>query len=438
MASESPPSTASAEDQIRTGQVIDDFLIMDQIGSGAFSRVHVAEHLPTHAFAAVKIVDLTRLGPDEVKGMIREISVFQLVSHRNICSLYRISTLGHSILFFMEFAPCGTLLSLVNEKKGLSEAEAQFYFTQLFAAVRHLHLYHFIAHRDLKLENVMLGKGRVLKLADFGLAGTACNGFMHTFLGTPGFQAPEIVAGNEYNEKCDVWSLGVCLWAMVSARLPFSTQNANYRLFLEEIVSLQYPRTFSPLLQDLLKKMLTVKPEDRPSVMQLQDHPWMRGLEQLSPNIAPQPVYFQSARSLAAVSKMKRRKTQPNRAIITKCIEMGVGEEQLLADLTAGETTNATTTYFVLCNPVMERPPPRIRLRSESNPEIADLMTSGEAPRDILPRLHSPKRGKGNQPMEFATTRPIHIPPPLLSSTGQSPRATVRKPLDFRGSRRKL
>jgi serine/threonine protein kinase len=431
MANDSPSPTDP-------GQIIDDFLIMEQIGSGAFSKVHLAEHLPTHCFAAVKIVDLAKLGPADVKSMIREISVFQLVSHRNICSLYRISTVAQSILFFMEFAPGGTLLQVVNEKKGLSEPEAQFFFIQLFAAVRHLHLYYFVAHRDLKLENVMIGKNRIVKLADFGLAGTAYNALMHTFVGTPGFQAPEVIAGNEYTEKCDVWSLGVCLWAIVTGRMPFSTENSSIRPFLEEVMKIQYPKTFSPLLQDLLKRMLVIKPDERPNLMQLQDHMWLKGLEQLSPNIAPQPVYFQSARSLSAVSKLKRKKVTPNENAMKKCEDIGIDIEQLKMDLANGETTQATTTYFVLCNPVTERPPPRTSLKSGSEPLFALTPESGTPAREQLPPLNPghPPRGK----QEFALTRPMRSggQPIIPKLVGASPlMASMRKPLEIGGRRAK-
>jgi serine/threonine protein kinase len=421
------------------GQIIDDFLIMEQIGSGAFSKVHLAEHLPTHCFAAVKIVDLAQLGPADIKSMIREISVFQLVSHRNICSLYRISTVAQSLLFFMEYAPGGTLLHVVNEKKGLSEPEAQFYFIQLFAAVRHLHLYHFVAHRDLKLENVMIGKNKVVKLADFGLAGTSCDTLMHTFLGTPGFQAPEIIAGNEYNEKCVVWSLGVCLWAIVAGRMPFSTENSSIRLFLEEVVNIQYPKTFSPLLLDLLKRMLIVKPDERPHLMQLQDHMWLKGLEQLSPNIAPQPVYFQSARSLSAVSKLKRQKVTPNEKVLKKCEDMGIDIEPLKAELANGETTQATTIYFVLCNPVTDRPAPHTPV--QSGPELVlDITPEPEknSAREQLPPLNAayPRRGK----QEFSFTRPARLggQPLVPRPAGVPPLiASMRKPLDLGGRKAK-
>jgi serine/threonine protein kinase len=329
---------------------------MEQIGSGGFSRVHIAQHVPTGNYSAVKIVDLSKLKEDEVKSMVREISVFMLVNHPNLVRCYRTSTAGPNLLFFMEFAPGGTLLDLVKEKKGMNEGLAQHYFKQLFSAVRHLHLYHFLAHRDLKLENVLLTRKGVVKLADFGLAGTSFNSLMRTFVGTPGFQAPEVIAGYEYSEKCDVWSLAVCLYGMVAGKLPFSTQNVNYRNFLNEIAKIQYPRTFSPMIVDLLQKMLVVKPDDRPGLIQIQDHPWLKGLEQVSANIAPEPIVFHIARSMAALSKFKRKKTVPNPEIVAKCAEFGIAADQLTAELTNGDITTATTTYFVLCWPVSERP----------------------------------------------------------------------------------
>jgi serine/threonine protein kinase len=290
------------------------------------------------------------------------------------------STHDQSLLFFMEYAPGGTLLDLVTKKKGLSEGEAQFYFIQMFSAVRHLHMYHFVAHRDLKLENILIGKRGVVKVSDFGLAGSCYNNLMHTFVGTGGFQAPEIVAGNEYTEKCDVWSLGICLYAMVSGKFPFSTQNTNYRLFLTEIANFKCPPQFSPMLSDLIQKMLVVKPDDRPSLMKLQSHPWLKGLDQLGTNIAPHPIVFQIPRSIAAISKFKRRKTVPKADILTKCGQLGIDCEKLTIDLSNGETNGDTTTYFILCQPIAERPV--ICVEAPKPPPIPDLVPKQD---DVVP-----------------------------------------------------
>jgi serine/threonine protein kinase len=150
-------------------------------------------------------------------------------------------------------------------------------------------------------------------------------------------------------------------------------------------MKIQYPPQFSPLVQDLLKKMFVVKPNDRPGVTELQNHPWLRGLEFLGPNIAPLPVFFPPLKSLASILKLKRRKTIARPEIVQRCVAAGVDEAQLIADLLSGETTPGTTTYFVLCNPVSERPVlPTATPRSGSAPDLAQ---DGGTPRRQLPAL---------------------------------------------------
>jgi serine/threonine protein kinase len=204
---------------------------------------------------------------------------------------------------------------------------------------------------------------------------------------------------------------------MRCGRLPFSTQNVNFPTFLDEILKIQFPREFSPLRVALIKKMLVVKPDERPSLIQLQGHPWLKGLDQLSPNIAPKPVFFQNSRSIVSFSKVKRRKTVPDPIVLKKCIEFGIDCEQLTIELEKGETTANTTTYFVLLNPVSERPPvvrppPR---RSESDPRIT--IEKPISPRNLgetLPVLTSPRPRRKNltQRMHNQTASgPIHLPP---------------------------
>lgn len=417
--------------------VIDDFEILEQIGSGAFSHVHIAKHIPTGCYCAAKIIDLPHLKEDEFIGIMREVSVFMQADHPNICNLYRLSITDDKLIFFMEYASRGTLLEYVNSKGGLTEFEAQRYFIQIFSALRHLHIYYFLVHRDLKLENILIDSKGNMKLTDFGLAGTYYNNIMRTFVGTAGYQPPEILAGNEYTEKCDVWSLGVCLYAMVSGTLPFSTQNASFRALVQEAEEMTFPQNFSRGLVDLLKKMFSIRPNERPSLIQLQSHPWLRGVQILGTNIAPQPIMFYKVPSISVIKKFQRRPFKPDEKVLQQCAEKGLNVEELTEMLKNGQTTPETTTYFCLLHPLLqkpERPKPKPKPKPTQPPPAPIIpgsrtrkTTTASMPpsKDIQTIKRSGPR-KGSVPIFSQTSKTIpvnisHKNPPRASSNKSNP-----------------
>ena len=337
-------------------QIIDDFEILEIIGKGGFSHVHVARHIPTGCYCAAKIIPLSSLREQEFIGIMREVSVFMQVDHPNICNLYSMSVNDDNLVFFMEYASRGTLLDYVNGKGGLTEFESQRYFIQIYTVLRHLHIYHFLVHRDLKLENILIDSKGNMKLTDFGLAGTYYNNILRTFVGTAGYQPPEILAGNQYDEKCDVWSLGVCLYAMITGRLPFSTQNVSYRALVQEVQDMIFPQNFSPQLVDLLRKMFEINPGQRPSLIQLQSHPWLRGVPQLGTNIAPQPIIFYKVPNVAVIKKFKRKSVKPDQKVLDECEQKGADIQKLKEDLANGLNTKETAIYFCLLRPLLEKP----------------------------------------------------------------------------------
>jgi len=337
-------------------QVIDEFEIMERIGGGGFSQVHIAKHLPTGNYSAAKIVDLSRLKSHEFTGIMREISVFMQVEHPHVCSLYRLSVVDKKLVFFIEFAGNGTLLSYVNKNGGLSEMEAQRIFVQIFEVLRFLHVQFFLVHRDLKLENILLDQYNNVKLTDFGLASTSYCNLLRSFVGTPGYTPPEILAGSEYDEKCDIWSLGVCLYAMLTGNLPFTSQNTNYRKLVEEAENLKYPLDFSPVVVDILQRMLEYRPSARANIMELQNHPFLRGLPPMTMNIAPTPIVFYKVSGISDISKFKRRSVKPNTVVLEKCEGIVVDIEKLTKELFEGLVTNNTATYFSIMHPLAEKP----------------------------------------------------------------------------------
>ncbi|OHT12033.1 CAMK family protein kinase [Tritrichomonas foetus] len=344
------------------GKKIDDFEILEKFAGGAFSVVHFARHIPTNSYCAAKIIDLGAQSNKCFRNIMREISVFMQVSHPHISSLYRLSLVNKILIFFMEYEENGTLLQYVNRTGGLKEAEANRIFIQLYDALRHVHFYHFLVHRDLKLENILLDKENNVKLIDFGLSGTFYCNILKSFVGTPGYTPPEIVAGNEYGESCDVWSLGVCLYMMITDYLPFTVQAHDYKAIIEESEKIRFPGIFSPALQDLLKQMLQPRPDRRISFMNIQNHPWMKGISIVSGNITPTPIVFYQVNGYNDILKFKRKcLNNPNLEVVQKTAEIAKTDPQnVISQLKTGIINEITTIYFILLKPLMEKPSPPV------------------------------------------------------------------------------
>jgi serine/threonine protein kinase len=344
--------------------------------------------------------------------------------------LYRLSLVDQELILFMEFAVHGTLLKYVNSCNGLREADAQRLFGQLFSAVRHLHACHFLVHRDLKLENILLDSRQSVKLTDFGLSSTSYGNVMRSFVGTSGYQAPEILAGGEYDEKCDVWALGVCLFAMMECRLPFSTQSYSSRLLIDEVENLTFPLTFSPLLVDLLRRMFTIHANNRPSLLQLQSHPWLRAqVQPLAPNVVPQPIVFYRVPAMQDVLKFRRKPVKADPACLEKCTEFGVNPTKLVAQLKAGLTTPDTTTYFCCLYPLTQRPEASAIRQAVSDPLIPS------ARKREINRMASPIRRMS------VTIRPSQSPVVVLphaTSKGPLAKLTLHRPTPGASKQRKL
>ncbi len=122
----------------------------------------------------------------------------------------------------LEYASGSDFFNILAENGRFDENEARFYFRQLIRALEYIHL-NGIAHRDIKLENILLTSDNSLKLTDFGLSAKMKSGeFFHGFTGTLRYSDPEILKDKNYSpELSDIWSAGVILFSFLSGHLPY-------------------------------------------------------------------------------------------------------------------------------------------------------------------------------------------------------------------------
>ncbi|KAL6086271.1 hypothetical protein STEG23_035830 [Scotinomys teguina] len=250
------------------------------IGQGAFSTVKLAYHHLTRTLVAIKEVDNTQ----KCRQLIwSEVEILQKVQHPNIVRLFEVIEMRHRFYVITEYAKGGDLLQQVTEEGMLEEGEAQRVFGQLVSAIKYCHSRD-VVHLDLQPDNVLLDEEANVKLADFGFA-TMCRAGMvlRGQCGNTMFNAPEQVLGKGYDgKKVDVWSLGVLLYFITTGYHPFRGSSVEEIEKKITTGSYDFPAHISRQLENVIRQMLTVAPERRPSVEDLQQHPWVTDWDQTS------------------------------------------------------------------------------------------------------------------------------------------------------------
>ena len=175
----------------------------------------------------------------------------------------------------MEYVSGGELFELISRKGKLTEIEARNYFQQLITGVEYCH-HNLVAHRDLKLENILIDCNGVLKVADFGLSNFMKDGkFLKTSCGSLKYAAPEVLRGREYiGTQIDVWSCGVIQFTMITGQLPFDDDVMSRLIKKITEAKFSIPKYVSSTAADLLRRMLTVNPMSRIDVYEIKRHPW--------------------------------------------------------------------------------------------------------------------------------------------------------------------
>lgn len=215
---------ANPEDRREFPELDEKYTIIKPLGEGSFAEVRLAVDSETNRYA-IKIYSKTKIESKNLKKSIQhEVKLLKLLDHKNIIKIVEYIEGARYCYVVMEYGgPVSLREYLDTTEHGLmQESEAAVIFFELAKALVYLHSKH-IYHRDLKLDNIMVGTAGQVKLVDFGLAlGVKDNGLINSYCGTPCYMPPEIFSKKKYHpDKADVWSFGICLYRAVVGSFPF-------------------------------------------------------------------------------------------------------------------------------------------------------------------------------------------------------------------------
>ena len=251
----------------------------EPLGLGSFADVRLATHKRTNETRVIKLILKPREGEKELRKVMMEVKVLQRLRHRNTVKVFEFLQDEQFIYIAMEHLTGGELFDKLRQAGRFTEKLAVEITGQVLAAVAYLHSQR-IVHRDLKLENVMLDDSGVAKLIDFGAARFLQPGaVMKINHATSFYAAPEVIAGS-YDEKCDLWSVGVMLFAMLSGTVPFDgpSEDEVFAAVSHQTLNI-YDSSLahvSPATKDLLAKLLSKDPKTRPSAQEALSHALFR------------------------------------------------------------------------------------------------------------------------------------------------------------------
>ncbi len=259
------------------------YLVHQTLGSGTYSKVKVAT-CPIGGFAdhvAIKIVDHHRAPKDyQERFLPRELEIWPKLKHPHIVRLFDHFRDERREYMILEFAPRGDVLRYIQNHGAMKESSARKWTLQLCDAVRYMHKRD-IAHRDLKLENLLIDAYGNIKLCDFGFVKSNSSAELsNTYCGSKSYAAPEILQGRPYPpQKADIWALGVILYIIVTGKMPFDESRGTKHI-IEQQRQLQIhwpnvrPITFN--CKELMMQMFRWHFNDRINIHNVLAHSWFR------------------------------------------------------------------------------------------------------------------------------------------------------------------
>eukprot|EP01125_Pyxidicula_operculata_P016769 TRINITY_DN57_c0_g1_i1.p1 TRINITY_DN57_c0_g1~~TRINITY_DN57_c0_g1_i1.p1 ORF type:complete len:920 (-),score=290.32 TRINITY_DN57_c0_g1_i1:464-3223(-) len=253
------------------------FIDLKQIGQGAMGQIFSATEVKSGNVIAIKEMILK---PSQKESLIAEMAIMKQSKHENVVSFMGAYNANGKIWVAMELMDAGCLTEVLDEFSDLQMNEGQIarVCQEVLKALSFMHSMHCI-HRDIKSDNILLNSKGEIKLADFGFSCqlTKEKAKRTSVIGTPYWMPPEIIGGQEYGTKVDIWSLGIMVMEMTEGEPPYMDFPPLRALFListKGIPPLKEEEKWSDELVEFLGMCLTIEPEKRLSADQLLAHPF--------------------------------------------------------------------------------------------------------------------------------------------------------------------
>ncbi|KAI8800680.1 kinase-like domain-containing protein [Cladochytrium replicatum] len=366
-------------------KMIGPWILGKTIGEGSSGKVKIAVHQISGEKCVVKAVRRPRLAPcapgaqanaalEKVHKrelyMIREACVGMCLDHPNIVKLNNAVLGEHHFYCFFEYIEGEDLVDYVTRNGRLRERKARSIFRQMIAAIEYSHRNN-VVHRDIKLENIRYSESAdLVKVLDFGFAAFHSEtSNLRTNCGSPCYAAPEIYLNKPYKgPEVDVWSLGICLYGMVTGGLPFD--GPSFRVLSERIkkAKVYYPPYVSAGLRHLISRMLAPSGEDRSPLHEVIQHPWVNYSYDTFPvdwgalllQTPPTPQAPQVSEAETAAGTTSRSSAwfvgSFNSTVYSSISSVG-GRESNPEESSAVGTVNKTSTYSIALEPLIVQQP---------------------------------------------------------------------------------
>ena len=249
------------------------YKIINFLGEGSFGKAYLALCDNDNNKYVIKQITLEGMDDEEKRETFNEAKILKKLDHPNIIKFKEVFLQRQpkpALNIVTEYADGGDLGQKIEKQKKVPFSEAQIldYITQICLALQHIHKKKII-HRDLKSGNIFLMKSGIVKVGDFGIAKGLQSTWekAKTFVGTPYFLSPEIINNQPYDNKSDIWALGVLLYELMTFQMPFNAVSLPLlSIKINRGVYKPPPSTYSSDIRNLLKKCLTVNPDKRPSI----------------------------------------------------------------------------------------------------------------------------------------------------------------------------